>query len=160
MANMLNINMISVTNGALHAASELGPKKRSRAKTAAAKRKPQQKEFEETLYAISIDWAHLRNSSRHCILSSFVQAIKYCKEHKKEEFVVQNIVPWVSVGRDDPSIVVSTQDEIVGILFEAIAWVRRDIPEFRLTLRHGEYDIRFYLGNEQPTDCLHFDDRE
>lgn len=157
MSEMLNINLITVTSGEFQAANGLKPKKHKATQRQSSKQIVESLKMGETLSAVSVDWALLRDSSRRVALSFFVRAIKFCQESQKEEFVVANIVPWIRVGRDNPSAVMQAQNDIVAIFMEAIAGRRRDIPEFRLNLRRGEFDVRFYLGKEKPTDC-HFDD--
>jgi len=109
---------------------------------------------------IAIEWRDLRDSPRAEKLAEFVKLIALCKKSKIDELVVQNILPTFRVGTDEPALVLGVQDEIVPIAVEAAVWCKSEPPEWRLSLRRGMFDIRFYLGRARPTDYLHWDDRD
>lgn len=115
--------------------------------------------MDETLHTISLDWAQLSNSTHQDVISGFVQAIIYCRNTQKEELVLRDIAPASKIGRDDPSQVVALYDQILHMFTEAFFLAGRDVPEVRLNLNRGQFDLRFYMGREIPRDCSYEDER-
>lgn len=120
---------------------------------------PAQLKLEETRKAISFNWMQINNWPRQEIISGFVQAITRCQQTRKEELVLRDIAPESRIGRDDPSQVVEIHDRITGLFSEAVNSLMRDIPQVRLNLNRGQFDMRFYIGREIPRDCIYDEER-
>lgn len=105
-----------------------------------------------TRHELFFDWAPISALSEQSLRSGFSHVIGLCGLAEKDEVVVENIAPSYRVGRDDPAIVIAAQERIASVFRDAIAMHNRDMPEYRLSLRRGSFDIRFYLGRTRPTD--------
>ena len=116
-------------------------------------------DFEETLNAISFDWIQLNNASHQDMIAAFVQATTYCLEKNKEELVLRDIAPNSQIDHDNPSKIVEVHDRLTRMFGEAFTSLDRDIPEVRLNLNRGQFDLRFYMGKDIPRDYSYDDDR-
>jgi len=153
------LNMPSFTKMPLHGgvyltAAELPSKDRKRGKY---KRPPPSVEnwkITRTRHELLLDWSEMKDSSRNSTRAGFEQIIALCEAKGKDEFVVEDIAPDYKVGEGDPAIVMEAQERIVWIFMQAATTRFRELPEFRLSIRRGAFDLRFYLGRTRPTDYL------
>jgi len=114
--------------------------------------------FETTPRAIRMDGSHLSRELHEVAVGQMVEALRMAEFRKRSELLICNIAPWVKVGKSDVTRVPETQDRVMQILSDACDYLGRDIPEARLTLHFGEFDIRCYLGREKPTDHVYEED--
>ena len=147
MSNMAKINIMALRQGA-----EPAGRRRPRRKTRGVRKPTDAWELRRTLYEILIGWSEIRDVPRSEIRQCLSRMISLCTETGKDEVVIENIVPSFKVGRDDPGQILSVQDEIVALFSEAMMGADGELPEFRLGLRRGEFEVRFYMGRTRPTD--------
>ena len=108
--------------------------------------------YEKTRASLSFDAADIAGFSPGEI-SGFLQSlIRICASLGKQELVISNIAPQVRLGKGDLGVVPSIHDEFVVHFANAFFTQGRNLPEHRLVLRRGEFDIRFYVGHERPTE--------
>jgi hypothetical protein len=150
--SMATIEMTTARSGGLIARNELLAPKRRTPKTEARMPSSENWQLERTRHEILVDWSKIRDASPDTIRNGFAQAIRHCKSLSKDEFVVENIVPDHTVGQDDPAKVIAAQTQIAALFREAARAENRSMPEYRLSLRRGAFDVRFYLGRTRPTD--------
>jgi len=105
-------------------------------------------------YQMLLEWCHVGGLSARSIQIGFECIIEQCLAAELDEFVVEDIVPGHTPGVDDPSVVLETEARIVKLFQEASISHFRNNPEFRLSLRNGMFDIRFYVGKTLPCDCI------
>jgi len=105
-------------------------------------------------FQMLLDWNNVEGFSARSIQIGFEYIIEQCLASELDEFVVEDIVPGYTPGADDPAIVLEAEAEIVRIFQEASISHFRNNPEWRLSLRHGAFDIRFYLGKTRPFDRI------
>ena len=87
-----------------------------------------------------------------------MEGIRLAELRGKTEMVICNIALDTIAGERDATIVVEAQEEIEDIIEDVSKRLGREMPECRLTLRTGEFDIRCYLGREKPSDFVFEDD--
>ena len=108
--------------------------------------------YEKTRAAISFDAADIAGLSPGEI-SGFLQSlIRTCALLGKQELVISNIAPQVRLGKDDLGVVPDIYDEFIAYFAKAFNAQRQNLPVHRMVLRRGEFDIRFYVGQQRPTD--------
>lgn len=154
MFNMTSLIKMPLHGGVLLSAAELSSKDRKRGNY---KRPPQMVEnwtITRTSHELLVDWSEMKDSSRQSIRAGFEQIIALCKSTGKDEFVVEDIAPDYKVGSGDPAIVMLAQERIVSMFMQSATNHFRELPEYRLSLRRGAFDLRFYLGRTRPTDYL------
>ena len=111
-----------------------------------------QVKYEKTRDSISFDAKEIAGLSPGEI-SGFLQSlIQICGSLGKQELIISNIAPQVQLGKGDLGVVPNIHDEFVVHFANAFFTQGRNLPEHRLVLRRGEFDIRFYIGHERPTD--------
>ncbi len=111
-----------------------------------------QVKYEKTRDSISFDAKDIAGLSPGEI-SGFLQSlIRICGSLGKQELVISNIAPQVQLGKGDLGVVPNIHDEFVVHFANAFFTQGRNLPEHRLVLRRGEFDIRFYVGHERPTE--------
>lgn len=111
-----------------------------------------QVKYEKTRDSISFDAKDIAGLSPGEI-SDFLQSlIQICGSLGKQDLVISNIAPQVRLGKGDLGVVPNIHDEFVVHFANAFFTQGRNLPEHRLVLRRGEFDIRFYIGHERPTD--------
>ncbi len=112
----------------------------------------------QTRHELQIDWSTIAELPESNIRAGFTKIAALCDSARKDEFVIENIAPAFVVGRDDASSVMAIQDRIARLLREALDAIGRPVPEYRLSLRRGIFDLRIYLGRTRPTDFTIDDD--
>ena len=111
-----------------------------------------QVKYEKTRDSISFDAKDIAGLSPGEI-SGFLQSlIRICGSLGKQELIISNIASQVQLGKGDLGVVPNIHDEFVVHFANAFFTQGRNLPEHRLVLRRGEFDIRFYIGHERPTD--------
>ena len=111
-----------------------------------------QVKYEKTRDSISFDAEDIAGLSPGEI-SGFLQSlIRICGSLGKQELIISNIASQVQLGKGDLGVVPNIHDEFVVHFANAFFTQGRNLPEHRLVLRRGEFDIRFYIGHERPTD--------
>ena len=152
--NMPNSTKTPLRGGVYLSAAELPSKKdRKRDKYKRPPQKIQNWKLTRTRHELLVDWSEMRDSSRQSTRAGLEKIMALCKTAGKDEFVIENIVPDYKVGSSDPMIVLDAQERIVSIFMQAATARFRELPEYRLSLRRGTFDLRFYLGRTRPTDC-------
>lgn len=91
-------------------------------------------------------------------LTQIVEAIRLAELRGKSELLLVNVTPWINISLGKITSVPETQSRIEELLRKACLRLKRDVPEVRLSLRGGEFDVRCYLGREKPTDFVFEDD--
>lgn len=91
-------------------------------------------------------------------LAQVIEAIRLAELRGKNELVLLNVTPWVNIMQGKITNVPETQIRIEELMNKACMRLKRDVPEVRLSLRGGEFDVRCYLGREKPTDHVFEDD--
>jgi hypothetical protein len=110
--------------------------------------------IEKTIYEVSVGWSQFWTYSNGCLGGAFSELIEYCRETGKDELLIRNIAPASKVGPNDTATVLAVQKAIVAFVCDTITKCGMDKPESRLALRQGQFDIRFYLGKQKPTNFL------
>jgi hypothetical protein len=163
------LNMPSFTRVPLHGGSDVtateppsnNSKRDRHAPQLRYRRRPQTVEnwtITRTLHALLVDWSEMKDASRQSTQAGFKRIIALCKASQKDEFVIENIAPDYVVGSGDPTIVIEAQERIVWMFMQAATTYYRELPEYRLSLRRGAFDLRFYVGRTRPTDYLAADE--
>jgi hypothetical protein len=152
-------NMIEFTTMPLHGrvfltAKEPPSEDRKRGKYKRAPQRVENWKIKRTPHALLVDWSEMKDSSRQSTRAGFEQVIALCEATRKDEFVVEDIAPDYKNGDADPAIVIAAQERILSIFMQAAATQFRELPEHRLSLRRGAFDLRFYLGLTRPTNFL------
>ena len=104
-----------------------------------------------TRHELRVDWNEVKASSRMQNKIGFEQIIVLCQATGRGEFIVENIAPDYKVGDGDPAIVMEAQERIVRVFNQVSKAHFSESPEYRLSLRNGAFDLRFYLGRTHPT---------
>lgn len=107
---------------------------------------------------VSLNGKNLWREPVETALSQIIEAIRLAELRGKSEMMLLNVTPWVNIGDGEITNVLETQTRVEELLAKACARLKRDVPEIRLSLRGGEFDIRCYLGREKPTDHIFEDD--
>lgn len=153
--NMPNFTKMPLHGGVYLTAAELTSKKdRKRDKYKRPPQKVQNWKVTRTRHELLVDCSEMRDSSRQSTRAGLEQIMALCKIAGKDEFVIEDIAPDYKVGSSDPTIVLEAQERIVSIFMQAATAHFRELPEYRLSLRRGAFDLRFYLGRTRPTDSL------
>ncbi len=152
MTDMATLDMTTISNAISLSRRQIPERRQKMLQPKNALLESEVWKFARTRHELLIDWSRIEANSAHSIRAGFAQVAELCDEAGKDEFVVENIASRYQVGRDDPAMVIEAQDRIVSLFREAIEKQNRKMPEFRLSLRRGSFDIRFYLGRTRPTD--------
>ncbi len=154
MLNMTDFTTMPLHGGVFLKAIELPSEGRRRGKHKRRPRKVENWKITRTPHALLVDWSEMKDSSPQSTRAGFEQVISLCEATRKDEFVVEDIAPDYKIGDGDPAIVVAAQERIVSIFMQAAVSRFRELPEHRLSLRRGAFDLRFYLGLTRPTDFV------
>lgn len=114
--------------------------------------------YEVTHSAICMDGSNLWREPTDTALVHVIEAIRLAELRGKSELVMLNITPWIKIRSGEITNVPETQELLEGLLTRACNRLKCDMPEIRLTLRGGEFDLRCYLGREKPSDHVFEDD--
>jgi hypothetical protein len=114
--------------------------------------------FEVTHSSVRMDGRNLWREPFASALDHVIEAIRVAELRGKSELLMSDVTPWVKIVKGEISNVPETQKHVEELISRACARLKRDIPEIRLTLRGGEFDIRCYLGREKPSDHVFEDD--
>jgi hypothetical protein len=112
----------------------------------------------QTRHELLVDWDEIKDSSPQSFDAGFERVMMLFESTGKHEFIVENIVPGYQIGHADPQVVLQAEERIVSIFVQATKARFRDCQVYRLSLRHGAFDLRFYLGRSRPTDYWGPDD--
>ncbi len=108
--------------------------------------------------AVEMDGRNLLREQDNVVVAQLCEAMRLADLRGKEELLIENITPWVKVGRTDTSKVPVVQDKIERLIQAACRQIGRASPVCRLDLRHGIFNIRCYLGRTRPSDFVHDED--
>ena len=116
-----------------------------------------QQGLELATFAVQMDGSNLWREHEEISLHHMIEAVRLAQRNGKSELLIYNITPWFRIGEGDVTQVTEIQNKIVAQLTDACRRIGQDLPETRLSLRNGEFDVRCYLGREKPTD-YYFED--
>jgi|GEM_PF-3258093 len=114
--------------------------------------------FTVTYSAVVMDGSNMWRESCELAVAHVMEAVRLTELRGKNELLITNITPWVEVGADDATEITLQQEKFEEALKKVCQRLKRDMPEIRLSLRAGEFDLRCYLGTEKPTDHIYEDD--
>ena len=117
-----------------------------------AQERAAQQGFELATISVQMDGSNLWREHEELSLHRLIEAVRFAHRNGKSELLICNITPWFRIGEGDVTQVTEIQNRIVSQLTNACRRIGQDIPETRLSLRNGEFDIRCYLGREKPSD--------
>jgi len=152
--NMTDFTTMPLHGGVFLKSEKLPSEGRRRGKHKLSPRRVENWKITRTPYALLVDWSEMKDSSPQSTRAGFEQVISLCEATGKDEFVVEDIAPDYKIGDGDPAIVVAAQERIVSIFMQAAVSRFRELPEHRLSLRRGAFDLRFYMGLTRPTDFV------
>ena len=114
--------------------------------------------FTVTMSSVTMDGSNLWREPVEVAFGQLMEGIRLAELRGKSEMVICNIALDTIAGERDATIVVEAQEEIEDIIEDVSKRLGREMPECRLNLRAGEFDIRCYLGREKPSDYVFEDD--
>jgi len=114
--------------------------------------------FTVTYSAVVMDGSTLWRETNERSVAYVMEAVRLTELRGKNELLITNITPWGQAGADDATEVTVQQEKFEEALKKVCLRLKREMPEIRLSLHAGEFNLRCYLGTEKPTDHVHEDD--
>lgn len=108
--------------------------------------------------SIELNGHNLWRDPENVAIGQLAEAIRLADQHQRSELNINNITPWIKIGREETAQVPIIQDKIQRHLNAACIKLQRAIPECRLDLSQGEFGIRCYMGRFKPSDHIFEED--
>lgn len=118
----------------------------------ARKKKQPRPIFEETPNSISIEWCRIQSCSPRVQLSTIRKIVKLAVKTQKKTITIEDIAFDCSEDENNTASVLNAKNEIVRTVEKCAKPILNAKPINRLFLDSGKFGVRFYLGEEHPTD--------
>jgi len=110
--------------------------------------------MEVSFRSVEIEGRNLTHEPHEIVVDQLADAIRLADLRRKPELNINDITPLIEVGDADAAQVPIIQQNIQDKLMLACKKMKRPLPECRLDLSHGKFNIRCYLGRTKPSDHI------